>query len=230
MSENKIVIFDLDGTLLDTLADLSDGVNRMLSHFGYPNRTHDEVKEMVGNGARLLALRAIPDGENNPRAEECVAYLLANYHDESSIKAKPYLGIPELLDTLKAHGIFTAVVTNKPDRVAKDLCNRFFGGRLDIVMGDREGRRRKPYPDSVFECIERFDCKRAIFVGDADTDIEVAKNAQIPSVSMSWGFRNRDFLASHGAEKIADDVNELACALSLLLEEDLGNIIISEKT
>ncbi len=219
--EKKIVLFDLDGTLLDTLADLTDGVNRMLAHFGFPLRTYDEVREMVGNGAKKLALRAIPDGEKNERADECVAYFFEHYHDESSIKAKPYHGIPEVLDALKEHGICTAVVTNKPDPVARDLCRRFFDGKIDIVMGDREGRRRKPYPDSVLECMYKLGCSRAVFVGDAETDIEVAKNASIPSISLSWGFKDRDFLAAHGAEVIVDDSEGLLRELSRLLDERL---------
>ncbi len=222
--ENKIVLFDLDGTLLDTLADLTDGVNRMLAHFGFPLHTCEEVREMVGNGARRLALNAIPDGEKNERAEECVEYLFKTYHDETCIKAKPYPGIPALLDALKAHGVYTAVVTNKPDPVARELCEKLLCGKLDIVMGDIEGRRRKPYPDSVLECIEKFGCKRAVFVGDADTDIEVAKNAKIPSVSLAWGFRSREFLERHGAEVIVDNADDLASELSRLLCEDLGKM------
>ncbi len=225
----KLVLFDLDGTLLDTLADLGDSVNRMLAHFGYPLRTYDEIREMVGNGARLLALRAIPDGERNERAEECVSYLFEHYHDRTSVKAKPYRGILALLDALRARGIYTAVVTNKPDPVARELCESLLGGRIDIVMGDKEGRRRKPYPDSVLECMEKFNCRCAVFVGDADTDIEVAKNASIPSVSMSWGFKSRKFLEEHGAEAIADNAEELALKLSELLGEDLGGIRITEK-
>ncbi len=229
MSEKKVVIFDLDGTLLDTLCDLGDSLNRMLDHFGYPTHTYESVREMVGNGATVLTLRAIPDGEKNPRAEECIAYFRANYNDKANKKTKPYKGIIEVLDRLNERGIYTAVVTNKPHAAALHLCERFFGDRLSIVIGDREGKRRKPYPDSVFEVIDALCAKSAVYVGDADTDIETARNAKIPSVSVTWGFRDRNFLTEHGAERFADDANELLAELSLLLCENLGNIDLSEE-
>jgi len=228
MSEKKVVIFDLDGTLLDTLQDLGDSLNRMLVHFGYPTHSYEAVKEMVGNGATVLTLRAIPGGEENPNAEECIAYFRANYNDKSNKKTKPYDGIIELLDRLKEKGIYTAVVTNKPHHAATAICEGFFGNKLDMVIGDREGVRRKPYPDSVFEVMDSLCAKDAVYVGDADTDIEVAKNAGIPSVSVTWGFRDRNFLVEHGAEVLVDNANELACSLSSLLATNLGDITPAE--
>ncbi len=228
MSDRKIVIFDLDGTLLDTLADLGDSVNRMLEHFGFPTHTYDEIKNMVGNGAARLALNAIPDGESNPMADECVSYLLSNYDDGTNKKTKPYRGMREVIEALRAHGIAVAVVTNKLDRVARSLCAQFFGESIDYVLGDREGMRRKPYPDSVFYVMEQLGCGFGVYVGDADTDIEVAKNAGIPSVSVSWGFRDREFLTSHRASAIVDDAEGLLRELSLALGEDLGELALSE--
>ena len=229
MSEKKVVIFDLDGTLLDTLQDLGDSLNRMLEHFGYPTHSYESVKEMVGNGATVLTLRAIPGGEENPKSEECITYFRANYNDKANKKTKPYDGIIEVLDILKARGIYTAVVTNKPHHAATAICESFFGDRLDVVIGDREGVRRKPYPDSVFEVMEKLCASRAVYVGDADTDIEVAKNAGLPSVSVTWGFRDRDFLMEHGASILVDDANGLLCELGRLLGEKLGEIAFSEE-
>lgn len=229
MSKSKVVIFDLDGTLLDTLCDLGDSLNRMLEHFGYPTHSYDKVKEMVGNGATVLTLSAIPDGENNPRADECVAYFRKNYNDQANKKTKPYDGIIGILDRLHEKKIYTAVVTNKPHHAATAICESFFGDKLDMVIGDREGVRRKPYPDSVFEVMDKLCTKQAVYVGDADTDIEVAKNAGIPSVSVTWGFRDREFLVAHGAEKLVDDTNELICELGKLLDEELGEIAISKE-
>lgn len=226
MSEKKIVIFDLDGTLLDTLYDLGDSVNRMLERFGFPTHTYDEIKNMVGNGARRLALNAIPDGEKNERAEECVSYFLSHYDDGQNNKTKPFKGVPEVIDTLKAHGIMTAVVTNKLDAVAKSLCEQFFGDRFDFVLGDRADMRRKPYPDGVFYVMGQLGCSRGVYVGDADTDIEVAKNANMPSVSVSWGFRDREFLTAHGASVIVDDAQGLIGELGRLLGEDFGKITL----
>ncbi len=219
MSEKKVVIFDLDGTLLDTLCDLGDSLNRMLEHFGYPTHPYERIKEMIGNGATVLTLSAIPNGEKNARAEECVAYFRANYNDNANKKTKPYDGMIEVLDVLRARGIYTAVVTNKPHAAALSLCEKFFAGRLDVVIGDREGVRRKPYPDSVFEVMEKLGATLAVYVGDADTDVEVAKNAGIPSVSVTWGFRDRDFLTAHGAKVLVDDAEGLLTELDRLLGE-----------
>ncbi len=229
MSEKKVVIFDLDGTLLDTLQDLGDSLNRMLEHFGYPTHSYESVKEMVGNGATVLTLRAIPGGEENPKAEECIAYFRANYNDKSNKKTKPYDGIIELLERLRSHGIYTAVVTNKPHHAAVAICEAFFGERLDVVIGDREGVRRKPYPDSVFEVMDKLGATRAVYVGDADTDIEVAKNAGIPSVSVTWGFRDRGFLVDHGASLLADNAGELIGHLGKMLDADLGDLPVPEE-
>ncbi len=228
MNDKKAVIFDLDGTLLDTLCDLGDSVNRMLEKFGFPTHTYEEIKNMVGNGARRLAFNAIPGGEQNERAEECAEYFMSNYHDDANKKTKPYRGIPEILAALRARGIEVAVVTNKPDYAAQALCRMFFADTVSLTLGDRAGMPRKPAPDGVYYIMEQLGCKHAVYVGDADTDIDVAKNAKIPSVSVSWGFRDRDFLTAHGAEVIVDDAEGLLCELSKLLCVDLGELGLSE--
>ncbi len=228
-NNGKLVIFDLDGTLLDTLADLGDSVNRMLTHFGYPMHSYEAIKGMVGNGAARLALNAIPGHENDPMAKECVEYLLANYDDGSNNKTKPYRGIPEVIAALREHGIKTAVVTNKLDAVANSLCKKYFDGQMDYVLGDRAEIKRKPDPEGVFYVMNTLGCDRGVYVGDADTDIAVAKNAGMPSVSVTWGFRDREFLAAHGAENYADDAETLLSELSRLLGEKLGELAISKE-
>ncbi len=226
-NKRKVVIFDLDGTLLDTLADLGDSVNRMLLHFGYQTHSYEEIKNMVGNGAARLALNAIPGHDDDPKAEECVKYLLSNYDDGANKKTKPYRGVPELLDVLRAHGIKTAVVTNKLDHVARSLCEGFFGNKIDFVLGDRKDIRKKPCPDGVLLVMSELGCDRGVYVGDADTDIAVAKNAGMPSVSVTWGFRDRDFLSRHGAERYADDAQTLLSLVGELLDEELGELELS---
>jgi NOL1/NOP2/sun family putative RNA methylase len=145
---------------------------------------------------------------------------MSHYDDGQNNKTKPLKGIPEVIDTLKAHGIMTAVVTNKLDAVAKSLCKQFFGDRFDFVLGDRADMRRKPYPDGVFYVMEQLGCSRGVYVGDADTDIEVAKNANMPSVSVSWGFRDREFLTAHGASVIVDDAQALLNEIGRALGEN----------
>ncbi len=218
MTGGKIAIFDLDGTVLDTLADLSDSVNRMLTHFGFPTHEYDEIKSMVGDGARKLALRAIPNDLTNEEAEECVAYFLGNYHDNANKKTRPYEGIRELMISLRARGTAIAVVTNKPHTAAVALCEKFFGELIDITLGDREGIKRKPSPDSVLFCMSSLGCDKAVYIGDADTDIETAKNANIPSISVSWGFRSRAFLEAHGARVIVDSADALLLEIERALD------------
>ncbi len=228
MREKKVVIFDLDGTLLDTLADLGDSVNRTLALFGFETHSYEAIKGMIGNGARRLAYNAMPKGIDPETAERCAAHFVSNYQDGRNEKTRPYRGIVEILDILHEHGIMTAVVTNKPDPAAKAICESFFGSRLDLVMGDRPDMPRKPDPCGVFHVMETLGCSRAVFIGDGDTDIEVAKNAGIGSVAVSWGFRDREFLREKGAEVIVDDAESLLYEIGRSLGEELGEIEIAE--
>ncbi len=230
MNDNKncVVIFDLDGTLLDTLADLADSVNRTLELFGFETHTYEEIKGMIGNGARRLAYNAMPKDIDPETAEKCAEHFMANYQDGKNSKTRPYRGIPELLTRLRENGIYTAVLTNKPDGAAKAICDSFFKGEFDIVMGDREGLPRKPDPSGVFSVMEALCCESAVFIGDADTDIEVAINSKIDSVSVSWGFRDREFLTRHGARVIVDDAETLLCEIARSLGRDLGTLEIAE--
>ena len=211
MSRFDTAIFDLDGTLLDTLQDLADSTNYALALHGLPVRTVEEVRQFVGNGVGLLIRRAVPAGTAEELERQVLRDFRAHYLLNMENKTAPYPGIPELLDALGAAGVPTAVVSNKFDGAVKGLCRTYFGGRLDAAIGESEGVARKPAPDTVFRALAELGMPRegAVYVGDSDVDIETAKNAGLPCISVSWGFRSRSFLTEHGARTIADTVEEL---------------------
>lgn len=199
------VIFDLDGTLLDTLQDLADAVNYALRKEGMPERTIDEVRRFVGNGVRLLMIRAVPGGESNPLFEETFAQFKEYYGEHCNDNTKPYEGMIELLETLKSKGYSVAIVSNKIDFAVKELSALYFKGIVPVAIGEKEGVRRKPAPDTVREALKELGriAEESVYVGDSDVDIETAKNAGMPCVSVLWGFRDREFLEEHGAKRYA---------------------------
>ena len=199
------VIFDLDGTLLDTLQDLADAVNYALRKEGMPERTIDEVRQFVGNGVRLLMIRAVPGGESNPLFEETFAQFKEYYGEHCNDNTKPYEGMIELLETLKSKGYSVAIVSNKIDSAVKELSALYFKGIVPVAIGEKEGVRRKPAPDTVREALKELGrtAEESVYVGDSDVDIETAKNAGMPCVSVLWGFRDREFLEEHGAKRYA---------------------------
>lgn len=199
------VIFDLDGTLLDTLQDLADAVNYALRKEGMPERTIDEVRRFVGNGVRLLMIRAVPGGESNPLFEETFAQFKEYYGEHCNDNTKPYEGMIELLETLKSKGYSVAIVSNKIDFAVKELSALYFKGIVPVAIGEKEGVRRKPAPDTVREALKELGrtAEESVYVGDSDVDIETAKNADMPCISVLWGFRDREFLEEHGAKRYA---------------------------
>lgn len=199
------VIFDLDGTLLDTLQDLADAANYALRKEGMPERTIDEVRQFVGNGVRLLMIRAVPGGESNPLFEETFAQFKEYYGEHCNDNTKPYEGMIELLETLKSKGYSVAIVSNKIDFAVKELSALYFKGIVPVAIGEKEGVRRKPAPDTVREALKELGrtAEESVYVGDSDVDIETAKNAGMPCVSVLWGFRDREFLEEHGAKRYA---------------------------
>lgn len=207
------VIFDLDGTLLNTLEDLTESTNFALSAFGYSIKTVSEVNSYVGNGVAKLIERAIPEGKNNKDFEPCLNMFKYHYSNNMQNLTKPYEGIVELLKSLKERGIKTAVVSNKFDAAVKGLTEKYFKGLIDISIGENEaeGISKKPAPDMVIKAIEELKTDRAsvIYVGDSDTDILTAKNTGISCVSVSWGFRTKEFLKQNGASTIIDTPSEL---------------------
>lgn len=198
------IIFDLDGTLLYTLEDLTDSTNYALSKFGYHERDIEEIKTFVGNGVSLLIERAIPKGKDNPDFESCLALFKEHYSNNMYNKTKPYDGIIDLLTKLKQNNYNIAVVSNKFDEAVKSLVDKYFKNYVDIAVGQRENIAKKPAPDSVNEVIRILNVEReeCIFVGDSEVDIETAANAGIPCLSVIWGYKNIDFLYEHGASTL----------------------------
>lgn len=209
----KAVIFDLDGTLLNTLDDLADSTNYALSRFGYPTRTIDEVRQFVGNGVAKLIDRAIPEGKNNPNFEKCLAIFKENYAQNMYNKTAPYNGIIEMLSNLKSKGIKIAVVSNKFDLAVKELCKKYFEGFIDFAAGENEaqGIKKKPAPDTVISVLNKFNFapEDAVYVGDSDVDIMTAKNSKMPCISVTWGFRDEKFLLENGATILINAPSEI---------------------
>ena len=192
----KTVVFDLDGTLLDTLEDLCDSTNYALAHFGYPARTLAEVRSFVGNGIGKLIERALPSGTASEHYNAVLAEFKAHYATNCNNKTKAYAGIYDMLSTLKHSGINIALVSNKVDSAVKELCTRYFPGYFEIAVGEKEGVRRKPAPDSVFAAMEALGAEKGstVYVGDSEVDAQTAVNAGIDFIAVSWGFRDREVL------------------------------------
>ena len=205
------VVFDLDGTLLDTLQDLANAVNYALEHQGMPKRTLEEVRQFVGNGVRLLMIRAVPDGERNPLFEETFALFKEYYGKHCNDNTKPYAGVVELIETLKKKGYAVAIVSNKIDFAVKELNDLYFKGIVPVAIGEKEDIRRKPAPDTVFEGLKELGKTKeeAVYVGDSDVDLETAKSSGMPCISVLWGFRDKEFLAEHGVERYAKTAEDV---------------------
>ena len=211
----QTVIFDLDGTLLDTLQDLADSTNYALSVHRMPARTLEEVRTFVGNGVGRLIHLAVPEGTPEDEEARCLADFRAHYLLNMENRTAPYPGVLELLEHLQAAGIRTAVVSNKFDGAVKGLCQNYFGSRIPVAIGESQGVARKPAPDTVFRALAELGAgaDRAVYVGDSDVDIATARNAGLPCISVSWGFRDADFLTAHGARRIVDSPAELEALL-----------------
>ena len=197
-------IFDLDGTLLDTLGDLAASVNYAMRTHGMPEHSIDDVRRFVGNGVRKLMERAIPQGTGNPLFEETFATFRQYYMAHSLDTTKPYEGIPEMLAELTKRGCRLAVVSNKMMAATQELIHHFFPDTIEVAIGEHEaeGIRKKPAPDTVQAALRQLGVGKegAVYVGDSDVDIMTARNSGLPCISVLWGFRDRDFLLQHGAE------------------------------
>lgn len=206
-----IAIFDLDGTILNTLEDLADSTNYALKTCGYPERTMDEVRQFVGNGIRKLMERAVPEGTPVEEIDRVHETFTAHYKVHCADKTRPYDGIMELLQNLKKDGCKLAVVSNKADYGVQELCKQYFDGIFDFAVGERKGIRKKPAPDSVNEVLKTLGCSRdrAVYIGDSDVDIQTAANAQMDHIIVEWGFRDVPFLIAKGAKVLVEKPEEI---------------------
>ena len=204
-------IFDLDGTLLNTLNDLAASTNYALRSAGMPEHSVEDVRRFVGTGVKKLMERAIPDGLENPKFDETYATFRRHYLEHSLDTTKPYEGIPEVLAELKRRGKKLAIVSNKFYAATQELAKHFFPETIQVAIGERENIHKKPAPDTVLEAMRQLGVGKegSIYIGDSDVDIDTAKNVGIPCISVLWGFRDKDFLISHGATHLIKTPKEL---------------------
>lgn len=207
----KSVIFDLDGTLLNTLGDLAASVNHALKSCGYPERTIAEVRAFIGNGVVKLMQRATPDGIGQQDFDRCFEAFRTHYLDHMFDTTMPYDGILPLLDALRADGIQTAVVSNKLHSGVVGLCKDFFGDRLTCAFGVLDESERKPSPANVFKAMKQMNVNAAdcVYVGDSEVDVQTANNAGLDCIAVTWGYRNLDVLKKNNPKYIIDSPEEI---------------------
>lgn len=212
------VIFDLDGTLLNTLEDLTDSVNYAMEAFGYPVKTIEQVRKAVGNGIAKLIYRCVPEGTPEADTEHCIEKFREYYVQHMQDKTGPYDGILPMLARLKEAGMKMAIVSNKFDAGVKELRDEFFADYIEVAIGESPDVKAKPAPDCVFKALSELGAKaeEAIYVGDSDVDVYTAKNAGLFCVGVTWGFRDRELLQEKGANHIIDSPDAL---IEFLLEQ-----------
>lgn len=207
----KSYIFDLDGTLLDSLTDLAASCNYALRINNMPERTIDEVRMFVGNGVRKLMERAIPYGDRNELFQKTYTDFRDHYLIHNLDHTSPYNGIINMLKSLKDDGCNIAVVSNKFYAATQELVNHFFGDYVSVAIGERDNIRKKPSPDTVFEALRQLNVEKdgAVYIGDSDVDVMTAKNCGMPCISVLWGFRDKKFLIEHGANVFVEKPSEI---------------------
>ena len=210
----RAVLYDMDGTVLDTLEDLKNAANAAMAAFGRPALTLEQVRRYVGNGSRRLIELALGEGADEAEIDRVLAWYKPWYDAHCRILTRPYPGVPDMMERLKAAGLRQAIVSNKPDSAVHALAADFFPGLAELAVGEREseGIRRKPWPDMLEAVrtqmgLRREDC---LYVGDSEVDILTASNAGLRCVSVTWGFRSREQLIAAGAETLIDTPEELA--------------------
>lgn len=212
----KAVLYDMDGTVLDTLADLTDAVNHSLSHFALPETTPRNVRSALGNGAARLIAACVPAGTDPALAEELLEYYKPYYAAHCNEKTAPYPGIIELMQRLKQAGVKQAVISNKPDNAVRPLADAFFPGLLEFAVGESETVRRKPCPDAVNAAVAAMGLEKAecVYIGDTEVDVLTARNAALDCIAVAWGFRDEEELEAVGAKTIVHTADELYAALT----------------
>jgi phosphoglycolate phosphatase len=218
MTTKNTIIFDLDGTLLDTLADLAASANYALKEMGFPERTLEEVRRFVGNGVAVLIGRCLPEDSNEEICRKTLAIFKDHYERHCNDQTRPYDGIGALIRSLQDKGMKLAIVSNKPDSAVKDLTSIYFQGEISVAIGENEegGIKKKPAPDTVFKALNILgsSSREAYYVGDSEVDIQTAANAGMDAILCAWGFRDEDYLRSMGAETIIHHPEELLDILS----------------
>lgn len=207
----KAVVFDLDGTLLDTLPDLHSAVNHALRETGFPERTYDEVRMFIGNGILKLIERSVPEGTKSEDISETLRLFKEYYGAHIDSKTAAYDGVAEMLAELKAAGVKTAVVSNKHNEAVKKLIDSFFGGLIDFTQGKTDGVPAKPDPTPLNTALNKLNVRKedALYVGDSDVDVHTAHNAGVLCAAASWGYRSRESLKKAGADFIIDRADEI---------------------
>ena len=207
----KGAIFDLDGTLMDSLQDLWISVNHALGQMGFPTRSIDEVRQFVGNGVGKLVQRAVPEGTSEAQTQQCLQLFKQHYVEHCREHTAPYEGIIPLLQALHQQGIRTAIVSNKLQSGVDELADEHFRGLINVAIGEREGIRRKPAPDMVDLAVRQLGMEKAdcLYMGDSDVDVQTAVNAGLDCVAVLWGFRSRDVLLRAGATQFVQHPAEL---------------------
>lgn len=210
----KAVIFDMDGTLLNTLDDVVDAVNHSLNKFGFKEYSSDEIRNAVGNGVRILMKRLAPEDISDEVFEDFLAYFIEYYSKNMNNKTCPYDNIIPMLKKLRADGYKIGILSNKFDSAVKELSDKYFLNLVDVAVGQKDGVEEKPAPDGIFEVAKALgvEIDECVYVGDSEVDIQTANNAGIDCISVTWGFKTVDFLYKNGATRLAyipEDICEL---------------------
>ena len=207
----ELIVFDMDGTILDTLEDLKNSMNHTLKLHNMPERTLDEIRSFVGNGIRKLIERAVMSGTSTEQIDVIHKDFMEHYEIHCADFTRPYDGVNDLIKELRNRGYKTAVVSNKADGAVQDLCVQYFPGLFDLAIGERPEIAKKPAADMVNLALNKLNVskEKAVYIGDSDVDVATARNSKLDMIAVDWGFRTREFLVEQGAETIVSKPEEI---------------------